>query len=230
MAIQGLTFAQWLQDSAISEATLTAPQQAVLHMAFQFLGNRGRDYYSVRLLSHVLLHAGTGLKVAQIARLLGISRSAASAQQRLSSKEVVQAAHHRLVGRAHGKLLPRYAGPIAHFLHEQPQATRWDLLDFIERTWGLSVSRMALHNFLKKYGLDAASQVAALPAAAAAEPPASPLPPHSPTQPTPPPAASRLDIVSPGPVAPGVPVPPPPQDFFWPPPTTPAPSCCCPQP
>jgi hypothetical protein len=229
MATQGAAFAQWLQDSAVVEDTLTAAQQAVLQAAWHFLNHRGRDYFSVRLLSHVLLHAGTGLKVAQFARLLGISRSAASAQQGLSSKEVVQATHHRLAGRAHGKLLPRYAGPIAHFLHQQPHATRWDLLDFIQRTWGVSVSRMALHNFLKKYGLDAASQVAALPVAAAAEFPASPLPPHSPTQPTPPPTASRLDIV-PAPVAPGVPGPPPPQDFFWPPPTTPAPSCCCPQP
>ena len=30
-----------------------------------------------------------------------------------SSKEAIQAAHHRLAGRPHGKLLPRYAGPIA---------------------------------------------------------------------------------------------------------------------
>jgi hypothetical protein len=41
--------------------------------------------------------------------LLQLSRSAASAQQGLSSKEVVQAAHHRLRGRSHGKLLPRNA-------------------------------------------------------------------------------------------------------------------------
>jgi hypothetical protein len=150
MPTQGLEFAQWLQDSAISEATLTPEQKAVLQAAHHFLDNRGRDYYSVRLLSHVLLPARTGLKVAQIARLLDIRRSAASAQQGLSSKEVVQAAPHRLAGRAHGKLLPRFAGPIAPFLHEPPQATRWDLLDFIQQTLGVSVSRVAWHRFLKK--------------------------------------------------------------------------------
>lgn len=228
MATTGCTFARWLQDSAISEPTLTAPQQAVLQAAFQFLDHRGRDYYSVRLLSHVLLHARTGLKVAQIARLLGLSRSAASAQQGLSSKEVVQAAHHRLAGRAHGKLLPRFAGPIAHFLHEHPQATRWDVLDFIQGTWGVSVSRVALHRFLKKYGLDTANRVVALPTAAAG-PPARPVPVRADAPPPPPQAASRLDTV-PAPPAPGVPVPLPPRDFFLPPPTTRAPSCCCPPP
>src|SRR6266852_2848729 len=167
MATGDFTFAQWLHDSSVSQATLSVPQQTVLEAAFQFLQQRGRDYFSRRLLSHFLLHAHTGLKVAQIARLLGFSRSAASAQQGLSSKEVVQAAHHRLGGRPHDTLLPRFAGPIAQFLCDQPQATRYDLLDFIRRTWGVSVSRMALHRFLKKYGLDQASRLVALPPPAA---------------------------------------------------------------
>src|SRR4051794_29584079 len=163
MATDTRTFAHWLQGSAVPEATLTASQRVVLEAAFGFLDQRGHDYFSRRLLSHVLLHAQTGLKVAQLARLLGFSRSAASAQQGLSSKEVVQATHHRLAGRTHGKLLPRFAGPIAQFLLTQPQAPRWDVLDFIRRTWDVSVSRMALHRFLKKYGLDQASQIAAVP-------------------------------------------------------------------
>src|SRR5260370_434116 len=124
MATDTLTFARWLQDSAVPEATLTVPQRGVLLAAFGFLQQRGRDYFSRRLLSHFLLHASTGLKVAPLARLLGFSRSAASAQQGLSSKEVVQAVHHRLAGPSHGKLLPRFACPIAHFLCPQPQATR----------------------------------------------------------------------------------------------------------
>ena len=180
MPAEAPDLARWLQDAAVPEPALTAAQRAVLHAAFRFLQRCGRDYYSVRLLSHFLLHCQAGLKVAQVARLLGLSRSAASAQQGLSSKEVVQAAHHRLAGRSHGKLLPRFAGPIAQFLHQHPEATRWDLLDFIRATWGVSVSRVALHRFLKKYGLDGdavrtCAQPAATPpeSAAAAPPPGS---------------------------------------------------------
>jgi hypothetical protein len=56
-------------------------------------------------------------------------------------------------GRPHGKLLPRYAGPIAAFLLGHPDASRADLLDFIARTFEVRVSRIALYKFLKKYGL-----------------------------------------------------------------------------
>src|SRR6202043_2216644 len=122
----------------------------------------GTDYYSTRLLSHFLLHCGSGLAVAQISRLLSISRPTASRQQGLSSKEVVQAAHHRLSGRAHGKLLPRYAGPIAEFMLSHSDATRFDILNFIERTWGVRVSTVALHHFCKKFGLDRATRAEAL--------------------------------------------------------------------
>jgi hypothetical protein len=212
MATGDLTLAQWLHDSAVPEAILTSPQRAVLEAAFQFLQQRGRDYFC-RLLSHFLLHAQTGVKVAHLARLLGFSRSAASAQQGLSSKEVIQAAHHRLASRSHGKLLPRNAGPIAQFLAEQPQATRWDLLDFIRRTLGVSVSRMALHRFLTKYGLDQASRVVALPtpAAVAGDRPVAGPAPAARQEPEPTPVVALAAT----PLTPGVPLPLPPQDFFY---------------
>src|SRR5205807_1783365 len=80
-------------------------------------------------------------------------RPNASKQQHLSSKEAIKQAHHRMDGRPHGKLLPRYAGPIAAYLVSHPDCTRAELLDFIKRTFGVQVSRIALYKFLKKYGL-----------------------------------------------------------------------------
>ena len=62
-----------------------------------------------------------------------------------------------MAGRAHGKLLPRYAGPIAEFILTHADATRYDILDFIERTWSVRVSTVALHHFCKKFGLDRAT-------------------------------------------------------------------------
>jgi hypothetical protein len=126
--------------------------------------------------------------VAQIARLLAISRPTASRQQGLTSKQAIQTAHHRMAGRAHGKLLPRYAGPIAEFVLTHADASHYDTLDFIERTWGARVSTVALHHFLKKYGLDRASRAAALAttAGAAAEPPAALVIPAEPVAAVPP--------------------------------------------
>src|SRR4029077_13205271 len=97
----------------------------------EFRRRQGTDYYSTRLLSHFLLNTSSGLKVAQVARLLNLSRPTASRQQRSSSKEAIQQAHHRMDGRPYGKLLPRYAGPIAGFLCTHPAPSRPDLTDFL---------------------------------------------------------------------------------------------------
>jgi hypothetical protein len=220
------TVTHWLAEARVAETHLTPTQQALLQHVFQFRQRCGSDYYSTRLLSHFLLHCHSELKVAQIARLLGIRRATAAAQQGMSSKEVVQATHQRLAGRAHGKLLPRFAGPIAEFLLENPKASRYDLLDFIERTWGVRVSRIALYHFLKKYGLDQTGRIAAV--SAPAEPPSSAVPDsvEPPCSAVPDPMGATT-VASP---SPGLPVPLPGRNFFLPRPSTPAPSSSSPKP
>jgi hypothetical protein len=147
-------FSDWLTHAQLPDHRLTPEQRGLLRAAFHFRQQCGTDYYSTRVLSHFLLHCRGGLKVAAIARLLAVDRTTASRQQGLSSKQAIQAAHHRLDGRPYGKLLPRYAGPIAGFLFAHPQASRADIIDFIDQTWEVRVSRIALYHFLKKYGLD----------------------------------------------------------------------------
>jgi hypothetical protein len=204
MATTDGTFAQWLIQADVAAERLTIEQTTVLQAAFHYRQQVGTDYYSTRVLSHVLLHCGCGIPVAQLARLLVISRPTASRQQGVASKEVIQSAHHRMAGRPHGKLLPRYAGPIAEFVLSHADASRFDTLEFIERTWGVRVSTVALHHFLKKYGLDRASRAAAIASTAAAtelamsppalgvpaEPPAA-LPPRQPVPLPAPPFSSR---------------------------------------
>jgi transposase len=148
------TFSAWLAQARVPEHRLSPDQRGALLAAFRFRQRCGTDSYSTRLLTHFLLHCGTGLKVAQLARLAGVSRPTASGQQGMSSKEAVQQAHHRMDGRPYGKLLPRYAGPIIEFLLAHPQASRADLIDFVDQTFGVRVSRIALYKFLKKFGID----------------------------------------------------------------------------
>jgi hypothetical protein len=202
MATPGDGFAAWLAQAQIAEAKLTPDQPGVLQAAFAFRQRCGQDSSSTRLLSHFLLHADTGLKVAPRARLLRLSRPTAARQQGLSSKEAVQAAQRRLAGRPHGKLLPRYAGPLAEFLLTHPEATRSDALAFLQRPWGARVSPVALHHFRKRYGLDRATRAAARATAVPPEP-TSPV-----AVPTPPaPSQPALGVVQPGQTLP-VPVPP----------------------
>jgi hypothetical protein len=217
MATTDGPFAAWLLQAGLQEQTLGPDQLGVLKAAYHFLESCGDDYYSTRVVSHFLLHAQTGLKVAQIARLLKLSRPTASRQQGLSSKEAIQSAHHRLAGRPYGKLLPRYAGPIAEFILTHPEGSRYDLLDFIEHNWAIRVSTVALHRFLKKYGLDRASRAAVANAASGGrEALANTL--SVPAQPVATPV-----------LVPGQPVPEPPPPFSWHRPSMPVLSCCCPK-
>jgi hypothetical protein len=155
------SFDTWLQQAGLRPHLLTPQQHSLLQAVFVFRHNQGDDYYSNRLLGHFLLHCNSGLQVAQIARLVGCSRQTASRQQALSSKEVIRQARHRMDGRPYGKLLPRFAGPIAEYLFAHPKASRGDILDFIDDTFSVRVSRIALYHFLKKYGLDAVPAPAA---------------------------------------------------------------------
>jgi hypothetical protein len=135
MAKDGDAFEQWLEGARIPQRRRSPERLAVLRAAFAFLEHSGQDYTSVRILAHFLWHCQLGLKVSQVARLVGVARMTASRQNKLSSREVVRSIQHRLSGRPYGKLLPRYAGPIAEFLVTHTEATRADVLDFIERTW-----------------------------------------------------------------------------------------------
>ena len=99
------------------------------------------------------MHAEVGLKVAQVARLVELNRCTSSRHRPCTSSQVVEAIHNRQAGKFPGKLLPRYAGPIAQFLLEHPTAHRDAVLDFLERRWQIRPGYRALDNFLRKYGL-----------------------------------------------------------------------------
>lgn len=216
MAKDGEAFAKWMEGAQVPLGRLSPEQVAVLQAAFAFLEACGRDYTSLRIVAHFLLHCNAGLKKAQVARLLGFTAPTVWRQQRLSSREVVREIQHRLAGRPYGKLLPRYAGPIAEFLVTHPEATRSDVLDFIERTWQIQVSLVALHNFLKTYGLDRASRVVATRTAesVAADPATS--------------ERALLEVLG-EPSAPGQPLATLPEDFFSAAPSIPAPFCSSPK-
>jgi hypothetical protein len=219
MAVATDDYVAWLKQADIPAQRQTPQLAVLLEAVFRFRQQQGNDYYSTRLLSHFLLHCNCGLKVAQIARLVGIARPTASKQQGMSSKAAIRQAHHRMDGRSHGKLLPRYAGPIAAFLLSHPNASQAELIEFVAQTFGERVSRIALYKFLKKYGLNhvAVPAQAPVPASPAADiltdppqespvatallPNNSPVPPQeSPTAASPAPTIAPLPTVLPVPL------------------------------
>ena len=209
MATDGGSFDQWIEHSKIPPRLRSPRHVAVLQAAYSFLQSTGNDYASKRIMAHFLLHSQLGWKIAQVARLVGVTRPTASRQNQLSSRQVVREIQHRLSGRPYGKLLPRYAGPVVQFLLTHEDATRDDVLDFIEATWDVRVSLTALHDFLKKYGLDRSS----LEQTTRPQPPA----PHEDER-------ALIEVLEQPPVS-GLPLPPPSEEFFLDTPRMPAPFC-----
>jgi hypothetical protein len=209
--MDGDKFDGWLDEARIPRTKRSPQQLAVLRAAFVFLAQTGRDYASRRILAHFLLNCQSDLKLAQVARLVGVTRPTASRQNQLSSRQVVREIQHQISGRPYGKLLPRYAGPIAQYLVTHPRASRDDLLDFIEQTWEIRVGLTALHNFLKTYGLDRETLTETKPVE----------PPHVTAD-----EAALLEVLT-APSVCGLPVPLPPDPFFLPALNMPERSCCC---
>ncbi len=203
MATDGESFDQWIDQARIPPRLRSPRHLAVLRAAFAFLQHVGNDYASKRIVAHFLLHCQLDWKIAQVARLIGVTRPTASRQNQLSSRQVVREIQHRLSGRPYGKLIPRYAGPVAQFLVTNSDATRDEVLDFIEATWNVRVSLTALHDFLKKYGLD--------------RPSLKPPPRHEDER-------SLIEVVE-KPHVSGLRLPPPPNDFFLDTHNMPVPSC-----
>jgi len=210
MAKDGDALERWLDEASIPQTKRTPDRMAVFKAAYAFLQQTGKDYASRRILGHFLLNSDLGLKLAQIGRLVGVRRPTASRQNKLSSREVVREIQHQMAGRPYGKLLPRYAGPVAHFLVTHPDASRDDVLDFIGNTWNIRVGRTALYEFLKKYGLDRSSLDNAKPSE----------PPHPVTD------EQALTELLQDPPTSGSPLAQVPEDFFSATPNTPAPSSC----
>jgi hypothetical protein len=213
MSGEGVSFGAWLEKAQLRRERLNTDQIAVLQAAFRFLERGKHDYASRRMVEHFLLHAEVGLKVAQVARLVGFDRCTSSRHRPCSSSRVVESIHNRQAGKFPGKLLPRYAGPVAQFLLEHPKATRNEVLDFLEHRWQIRPGYRALDNFLRKYGLDRSSFQEPSPAVASAPDPPAPDPGTSEAVPT-----TDIRVISP---SSGQLILPPPAHFFLATPNTP---------
>ena len=107
MATDGRSFDEWIDPAQIPKRLRSPKHLAVLQAAFSFLQHTGNDYASKRIVADFLLHCQLDWKIAQVARLVGVTRPTASRQNQLSSRQVVREIQHRLSGRPFGKLLPR---------------------------------------------------------------------------------------------------------------------------
>ena len=80
MATDGGSFDQWIDDAKLPPRLRSTKHLSVLQAAFAFIQHAGNDYASKRIVAHFLLHCQLDWKIAQVARLVGVTRPTASRQ------------------------------------------------------------------------------------------------------------------------------------------------------
>ena len=146
-----------------AEDRLTAEQRGLLQAAFAFRHRCGEDYYSSRLLSHfpAALRVWTQGRTDRSLGRRQPAHSLAAARNLFQRGGASSAATAWPVGPT-ANCCRGFAGPIAEFILTHADASRFDILDFIEHSPGaMRVSTVALHHFCKKFGLDRATRAEA---------------------------------------------------------------------
>lgn len=121
--------------------------------ALTFLGFAGGVVALRRMVAYLLAHCGMGLSSAVIGAVVGTSDRAVRKGRQYPPREFWQRLQQARRGHPPPKLRPEHVGLVAKFLSEHKQCSVAELLDFIEKSFGVTLERHTLRRFLERYGL-----------------------------------------------------------------------------
>jgi transposase len=128
-------------------------QQWVIFAALRMLAFIGGIPLLRRLVAWLLAHADMDLGTNVIAAVVGVSDRAIRTTKALKPKKLLHGLQHPVRGHAQPKLRAEDAGVIAQFLVDNRRAYVQDVIEFIEKRLGVTVDRLTLRRYLKRYGL-----------------------------------------------------------------------------
>lgn len=143
----------WSTESSADIRRLDEGQKWVIYAALQTLKVLGSLAPLRRVIEYLLAHSGMGLGSVTIGNVTGMTDRAIRDTQNLEPKALLQYVQKPVVGHRPPKLVPANAGPLAKFLVTHKKAKVADILAFIEGEFEVSVDRLTLRRFMKKYGL-----------------------------------------------------------------------------
>jgi len=144
---------QWCQEHAVNMSSLDEGQRWVVSVALMVLAVVGELKPLRRLLGYMLAHSGMGLGSSLIGSLIGVSDRAVRYTQAQSAHGMLEYLRDPKRGHAAPKLKPEHAGLIAKYLVEHPRAKAPQILQFVAEAFGVTMDRLTLRRYLKRYGL-----------------------------------------------------------------------------
>lgn len=144
---------QWAATSGVDLAKLDAWQRGVVLAAVTFLGFSGAVPMLRRLVAYLLSHCGLGLSSTVIGAVVGTTDRAVRKARQVPARQFCKRLQQAPRGHRSPKLRQEQVGPVAKFLAEHKGCSVAEVLDFLQRTFGVQMERLTLRRFLKRYGL-----------------------------------------------------------------------------
>lgn len=143
----------WAAKTGIDLGRLDSGQQWVIFAALNLIAFLGAIPVMKRLTGYLLAHSGMGLGTKVIAAVISLSDRSLRTAQALGPAAMLHSIRHPTGGHRKPKLKAEHAGVVAKYLVEHPNAEVNDILEFIKTKIGVTMDRLTLRRFVKRYGL-----------------------------------------------------------------------------
>lgn len=144
---------KWAAESAVELSQLDAMQRGVVLAALMFLGFVGKVPALRQVVAYLLSHCSMGLSSTLIGAVVGVTDRAVRKGRAVAPKELWKRLRQARHGHPPTKLKREQVGLVARFLSENKRCSVAELLAFIHHSFGVSMDRLTLRRFLKRYGL-----------------------------------------------------------------------------
>ena len=143
----------WCKENGTDLRRLDEGQRWVIYAALQILTVVGELAPLRRVVEYFLAHSGMDIGSTMISKITGTTDRAIRDTQKLESTALLRYVQKPIAGHRPPKLFPVNAGPLAKFLITHKDAKVADILAFVKSEFGVSVDRLTLRRYMKKYGL-----------------------------------------------------------------------------
>ena len=144
---------KWAAESGVELSRLDAMQRGVVLAALRFLGFVGKVPALRQVVAYLLSHCGMGLSSTVIGAVVGTTDRAVRKGRAVAPKELWKRLRQARRGHPPTKLKREQVGLVARFLSENRRCSVAEVLAFIHQSFGVSMDRLTLRRFLKRYGL-----------------------------------------------------------------------------
>jgi len=144
---------EWAQQHNVGLQRLDVGQQWVVYAALRVMACVASVPLLRRVVEWALMHSGMDLGSTIVGAVTGASSRTVRDTQAMEAPALLRYVQQPVVGHRKPKLEPEHAGLLAKYLVEHKGAKVKDILAFIERELGVTMDRLTLRRYIKRYGL-----------------------------------------------------------------------------